>query len=647
MSIPGKIRTTLVCMPWSSTARPSLALGLLQAGVRARGLRCDTYHPNLEFASMVGAEAYAFVSDTRSWFALAEHLFAVDIFGTEALDSDRFLAGLCGQGPLADGERPMFSFDTLLTLRDLIVPAFLDQCTSALLDDDPNIVGFSCVFNQVMPSLALARRLKQADAQLTTLLGGACVHGDMGRAYARVFPEIVDHVFTGESDTLLPEFLERFAEGRDFSDMPGIASGAAGGEQAPMVVAMDKLPTPIFDDYFAQREALQLAGKKLEHVRELPYESSRGCWWGAKSHCTFCGLNNEGLSFREKSTDRILAELAELSARYSCTSFSAADNILPHSGYTNLLPRLAAQPAQYSLFYEIKANLSRDDVLALKSAGVNRVQPGVEAFNDHVLKLMRKGVTAAQNIQLLKWLVEHGVDPFYNLLVGFPGETEEDYEEMLALLPQLYHLPAPTVGCAVLAEVHRFSPFFDDPASFGITGTRAFAYYGNLIPPDLIAAEEFAYFFNRDIPADAPIHKFVRALNASLDAWTKYRGRKQAHLGEGFIAITRFENGAEDLTVLGRLESLALALVDAATSRSKVARRVEELLPGAAERIDAAMTSLVASGFAVETGGRIVGVVPFARAIDAAKLEQWVTHHAESTAAALHSDSALAQLSHS
>ena len=47
-------------------------------------------------------------------------------------------------------------------------------------------------------------------------------------------------------------------------------------------------------------------------VPTLLFETSRGCWWGAKSHCTFCGLNGETMAFRSKSPRRALDELEQL-----------------------------------------------------------------------------------------------------------------------------------------------------------------------------------------------------------------------------------------------------------------------------------------------------------------------------------------------
>ena len=74
------------------------------------------------------------------------------------------------------------------------------------------------------------------------------------------------------------------------------------------------------------------------------------------------------------------------------------------------------------MFYEVKANLRHDQLAKLRAGGIRQIQPGIESFSDQVLQLMDKGVTGLQNIQLLRWCEELGIDCAWNLLAGFPGE---------------------------------------------------------------------------------------------------------------------------------------------------------------------------------------------------------------------------------
>jgi len=93
-------------MPWATTTRPSLSLGLLAAPARARGFACDVLYPNVFLSALVGAGGYEFLSNTPTYFGLAEHVFATDIFDTDELRSAEHLDFFAGD---ALDARPMNS----------------------------------------------------------------------------------------------------------------------------------------------------------------------------------------------------------------------------------------------------------------------------------------------------------------------------------------------------------------------------------------------------------------------------------------------------------------------------------------------------------------------------------------------------------
>ncbi len=90
----------------------------------------------------------------------------------------------------------------------------------------------------------------------------------------------------------------------------------------------------------------------------IPFESSRGCWYGAKSQCTFCGLH-EIMQFRERT--RPIQLLSELNfthwqpERYGEKHFFAVDLIMPRSYFKQLLPQLESMNSGWQIFYEVKA----------------------------------------------------------------------------------------------------------------------------------------------------------------------------------------------------------------------------------------------------------------------------------------------------
>ena len=218
------------------------------------------------------------------------------------------------------------------------------------------------------------------------MLGGANVAGPMGGGLASVFTWI-DHFFNGEADIEFPDFCERLV--RDNTKPQGRIIDCRPIEDM-RVVAM-----PDFSDYFSLLREFQGKGQLPAELPDfLTMECSRGCWWGEKHHCTFCGLNGEGMEFRKKPADRAFEEIQTLTQRWNVQRFAMADNIMPLSYLDDLLPRLAEWPDRPGLFFEVKANLRDAQLRLMAQAGIDRIQPGINSFSSHVLKLMRKGVSA-------------------------------------------------------------------------------------------------------------------------------------------------------------------------------------------------------------------------------------------------------------
>ncbi|MFX6234552.1 hypothetical protein ABTF60_18975, partial [Acinetobacter baumannii] len=88
---------------------------------------------------------------------------------------------------------------------------------------------------------------------------------------------------------------------------------------------MRQVPMPEYDDYFAELATIPW----VERVRpSIPLESSRGCWWGQRSHCTFCGLNGGGMNVRTKPAEQARAEMDAAVARWGIDRIEMVDNIL-------------------------------------------------------------------------------------------------------------------------------------------------------------------------------------------------------------------------------------------------------------------------------------------------------------------------------
>jgi ribosomal peptide maturation radical SAM protein 1 len=525
------MRVSLVSMPFGLVFSPSIALGLLKPIAQANGCEVDVRYFNLDFAARIGT---AFYHDIASGALEPQNLVGEWIFagclprGTQPGEDEEFLREIVGPaiaGVPRDGTRgpiPVEPFIARLRAARAAAAAFIEECASRVLDYEPALVGLTSVFEQHAASLALAARIKAREPHVFTVMGGANCEGEMGRVLLERMPWI-DAVVSGEGEEAFEQLLRARKAGRVPAPFPNLLVRskevriAMPGEQARqhMLEDLDRLPIPDYSDFFRQRESAGVAPGPLG--LQIPFETSRGCWWGAKHHCTFCGLNADTMKFRSKHPDRALEELKVLTAAYPSASIGVTDNILDMKYFQTFLPRLADEGLGLRMFYEVKANLSIDQLRVLKRAGVTRIQPGIESLSTAVLELMRKGVRAIQNVQLLRDCAATGVLPVWNLLWGFPGESAAEYRSMAALLPSLFHLSPP--GGAACLRLDRFSPLYEKRGEHGVGGVRtapAYRYVYGLPEEDLL---RLAYYFDFESANTPHIEQYTADLLRAVRLW--------------------------------------------------------------------------------------------------------------------------------
>lgn len=495
-------------MPFAAADQPSIQVGLLTAIAQAAGYPADAYHFNVDLAAELAPDVYDQFCEHRGRMT-GEWLFSPSLSDPggcrdELSYFDAFPAEL--EWVRSFGKSAEFLTD----LRRRVLPAFVESCLKSVDWDQYRVVGFSSTFQQNLASLALARRIKQRHPEVAIVFGGANMEAQMGHEYARAFP-FVDYVVSGEADQAFPALLHRLA-GHP-SAVPDSVIGGNGelGARDPAVPVtdLDALPVPDYRAYFERVEQRGLLAR-FRSGWMLPFESSRGCWWGQKHHCTFCGLNGQTIAYRSKSPARVLDELSDLARLYEISFFQAVDNILDLTYLTTFFAEIERDKSDHRFFWEVKANLTRAQIKVLFNGGVRRVQPGIESMSTAVLALMRKGCTMLQNVRCLKWCRYYGIRVAWNLIWGFPGETRADYERELEVLRSIGHLePAVSTGRIWL---ERFSPYFTERDRFPVRNVRPEASYAHVYPEhvDLDAA---AYFFEYDmgdtVPAQA--HEPTRA----------------------------------------------------------------------------------------------------------------------------------------
>ncbi len=528
-------------MPWAPVHEPSLALGILKQCLINANYRAQSFHLSADLLRWVSAETYQFVAD--SW-AVNEFLFTGEISGSSEPDTNQLnmLEYLCDRYVESSRSKKYTSRESLLSLfldlREKIIPRYLDVCADRILNASPSIIGFSCMFDQTMASLALANRIKNIEPSIQVVLGGYALYGEPGKSVSQAFPW-VDKIVIGDGEEVIVEIASQTRRNseNDTSTQQIVNSRP---------VSMDSVPTPNYDDWFNDISDLHSKHSIEIKTHILPVEASRGCWWGEHRHCVFCGIDEESLKYRVKTADRTIESLRQLRMKHGYqNSFRFSDYIMPNEYFKTFLPTLAREETPFDLEGEIKANQSPDRVKLLAEAGFRAVQPGIESFSSPVLRKMDKGVRGIDNVQLLKEAHVSRLVIYYNILYGFPNEDPTWYLELLSRIPVIYHLMPPISRTEVV--VTRHAPLQTDPLRFGIIGTAKHApCYETLFPKEFLAKskfdlDEYCYYFDRNYEYAEGTYELYHSLDLQINHWKKQHRERFVELSESEIDINTLE----------------------------------------------------------------------------------------------------------
>jgi len=626
----------LVSMPWTTLTEPSLGLCLLKAVLQREAIPCQVLHLNLFLLEFLQAHTY---NQFSTLFALNDFLFSGtldphvtnrqhrwlrykvrQLIDRQTLDMDRF-----------HGSEGLV--EALLHLRHELIPPWLDMWAKEIAQGPAPLVGFSCMFDQTIASLALAKKVRAMAPEKMLVLGGYAVRPPTAQMILRSSPWI-DAICTGEGEVTAVGLARAATGACQLGDVPGIAYRSASGDPvrtaAAAPVDLDANPTPDFDDFFADIRRLSTDHSVDITPRNLLIENSRGCWWGTKNHCVFCGIHDEDLRYRARDAKRVLASLAELKEKHGINFFRFSDYILPNQYFETLLPALVEMGSPYRLSAESKANLTEERVALMAEAGCEELQPGIESFSSDALRKMRKGVSALQNVHTLLLGRRFGIRVYFNLLYGFPDDDPREYERMVALLPRLFHLDSP-VTCGPV-RITRYSPMQAQPQHFGVGTARPDPTYSLIFSEDYLREtgfrlEDYCYYFEREFENSTRLTRLYEQINKVVDTWRSVQGGRQAWLYQdgppdrnGAVVIRDRRDGEEKIHHLDATASEVLVACSRPTSLATL--RGTSFAFAKPEDIGHIADYLGELGLVFPDGDRVLSVVlPVAPA--PLKIDQW------------------------
>jgi len=556
----GDAQVALVNMPFSFSKYPSIQLGTLSTLLKSQGIAVDCHHLNVRFAYKIGVPLYELICEKRALFG--EWLFSYLLFrdNPKRAEYPRVFKPVFEQIAQQSGQ-PIGYFEEMATK---IAPQFLTWALTAIDWGRYKLVGFTSTFDQNVASLTMAKLIKDLYPEVTIVFGGANYDGEMGLEYFRAFP-FIDHVVVGEGEVAFPALAHQVIAGRSTECPPGVAFRQEGQVRltpnAALFTDFARTGPPDYDDYYHLLAELGETAKGLDRI--LLYEGSRGCWWGEKHHCTFCGLNAQSMKFRAKSPEHVAREMTYLSHRYDTARFRLVDNIIDMKYIDELFGRFAADHCDLDVFIETKSNLQKSQIKTLALGGVKCMQPGLESLSATQLKAMDKGVTPIQNIVCLKWSYYYRITVSWNILLGFPGETNGDYLRQIDLIPSLVHLQPPEATGKFWLE--RFSPYYARPHDYGVRMTGPGLAYQYVYDARQVDLSKIAYDFEYELeswPIDPHVYQ---ELVSAIENWQRLHAsndRPFLYYSKALGYVTVYDGRDPKAATRHRYDGLSAVLIE-------------------------------------------------------------------------------------
>jgi ribosomal peptide maturation radical SAM protein 1 len=559
-------------MPMADPLLPNLAIEQLAAIARREGLLCDVLYGTLLLPKLVPFTMIHSMAGPAI-FAPLYHSLDREEFADAAAEIILRLSELAPPG--REEAFQSLALEFLLCID--AAETCLDRCLASISTGLYDLIGFSIGFDaQKLPSATLARRLKAREPSVQILCGGTGCDGQMGPALLEAFPEF-DAVLQGEAEDSFIPAIQSLLGLREGVSPPTLLGRDTLFEpcttaEVPRFPSLSTLLLPDYTAFLAQRKCSEHPKRPLT----LLIETSRGCWWGVKHHCTFCGIKSVSDPYRSRSSENAYEQIQTLTKLYEPDLLYATDAILDYRYLRDLLPQLAYARRAYGLplrlFYECKSNLRRNQIALLAAAGVCRLQPGIESFSTSVLKAMRKGVNGLRQVAFLKWAAAYGIELIYGILTGIPEETAADLQILLDLIPTMHHLPPPLSVNRL--GLHKFSPYERDTEGYGFCDVRPFELQHLIYRFDDSLLQRLCYDLDYTLPSQETqeMKSYRQRLYAAVSTW-------QAAYRAGVRLIVN--NTQDSLVILRRSGSIALDVIPLTGRKARIYKLAEDVIPEA------------------------------------------------------------------
>ncbi len=305
-----------------------------------------------------------------------------------------------------------------------------------LLAEKPSVVAIYVNLMTKLNVLETIRFIKDYLPTSNIILGGP----EVTHSAENFLRHGADFIVIGEGEETMKELIQSLALNRSFEESDfGFIHGIAFLKDDLFIQTPEREKIKDLDDLpMPDRKKIDLnlylnAWKKYHGKNAISVSTMRGCPYT----CKWCSRAVYGLSYRRRSPEKVVEELALIQKYYCPDSLWFVDDVftISHKWLTAFRDEL--QKKNILIPYECitRADRMNEEVIKmLKETGCFRVWIGAESGSQKVIDLMDRRVDVNQVRDMIRLTKKYGIETGTFIMLGYPGETEDDIEETI------YHL---------------------------------------------------------------------------------------------------------------------------------------------------------------------------------------------------------------
>lgn len=244
-----------------------------------------------------------------------------------------------------------------------------------------------------------------------------------------------------------PQVVEKFKMSYPFVDLVFGVNG------------IDRLPQLIAQRITGHKRVMQQPFERTEIVEDMPIRrgSSFRAWlpimYGCDNFCSYCIVPYVRGRERSRKSADILAEFRQLVAQGYKDITLLGQNVNSYGkgldeglDFADLLAMLDAEPGDYRIRFMTShpkdATKKLIDTMAAGRHIAHHLHLPVQSGSDRILQQMNRHYTAQSYLALIDYAKSRIPDMTYSsdIIVGFPGETPEDFEATLRLIERVEYM---------------------------------------------------------------------------------------------------------------------------------------------------------------------------------------------------------------